>query len=164
MVRERELEKKGYKVWVPDLPGANRPNIQKYIKFINENKDWKFNYETVIIGHSSGAVAALGILQSLPEGVVIEKAVLVAAFKDSLNWDALEDLFLEPFDFETIKKHCKKFIFVHSDNDPYIPLDQAKYLTEQLGGELIVKEGHGHFNIESNPEFVKLPFLLGLLT
>ncbi len=160
---ERELEKKGYKVWVPNLPRADRPNVQRYLKFIRENKDWEFNSETIIIGHSSGAVAALGILQNLPEDVAIEKAILVAAFKDDLDWDALDELFLEPFDFKTIKKRCRKFIFIHSDNDPYCPIDHAEYLSKQVGGELIIREGAGHFNASRNPEFTKFPFILTLL-
>lgn len=159
-----ELENNGYKVWVPDLPGADKPNIQRYNKFLFENKDWSFNKDTIIIGHSSGAVAILGLLQALPEKITVDTCYLVGAFKDNLNWDALNDLFLEPFDFELIKKKAKKFVFIHSDNDPYCPLEHAQYLSSKLDGELIVLPGQFHFSIGSAGEkYKEFPLLLDLI-
>lgn len=141
---KQELEEDGYKVWVPDLPGANKPNIERYNDFILANKDWLFDSDSIIVGHSSGAVAILGLLEALPEGVKVDTCYLVGAFRNDLKWDALKDLFIKPFDFAKIKTKTNKFIFIHSDNDPYCPLDHAKYLAKELGGELIVKEGQKH--------------------
>jgi uncharacterized protein len=161
---KNELEGKGYRVWVPDLPHAEKPSIRRYNKFIFENNEWQFNDESVLIGHSSGAVAILGILQNLPDDVVIDTCILVGAFKDNLDWDALDDLFLDPFDFKKIKNHAKRIIFIHSDNDPYCPLDQAKYLKDQLDAELIVLPGQKHFSISTAGEqYKQFPLLLDLL-
>jgi len=159
-----ELEKNSWKVWVPDLPGANKPNIKKYNKFLFANKDWEFNQESVLIGHSSGAVAILGLLQSLPMGKKIDTCYLVGSFRNNLDWDALDDLFLEPFDFDLIKTKANKFVFIHSDNDPYCPLEHAQYLSEKLGGKLIVKSGQFHFSIGTAGEkYKKFPLLLRLI-
>lgn len=128
-----ELEQRGYTVWLPDLPHAEKPNIETYNKFILSNKDWEFNEESIIIGHSSGAVEILGLLAVLSEDIQVNKCFLVGSFINDLGWDSLKELFLKPFDFNTIKKHAKEFIFIHSDNDPYCPLDHAQYLTEKLG-------------------------------
>lgn len=143
---KKELEEIGFEVWVPDLPHAEKPNIERYNHFLFTNKDWVFDSDSVIIGHSSGAVEILGLLQALPEGVVVNKCILVGSFKDDLGWDSLKELFIKPFDFEEIKKHAKEFVFIHSDNDPYCPLEHAEYLSQQLGGKLIVKKGQGHFS------------------
>ncbi len=159
-----ELEKHGWKVLVPDLPGAEKPNIVRYNNFILSNQEWFFNDESVIIGHSSGSVAILGLLQALPESVKINMSILVGSFKDDLRRDDLKELFLQPFHFEKIKQRSKKFIFIHSDNDPHCPLDHAQYLSEQLGGELIVLKGQGHFNLEAGEQYRQFPFLLDLLT
>lgn len=160
---KNELESGGWKVWVPDLPNSNTPNIKEYNDFIFSNLDWQFNKESIIIGHSSGAVAVLGLLQDLPDNIVIDNCILVSSFKDSLGAKELEGLFEEPFDFENIKKHAKKFIFIHSENDPYCPLEHAKYLSKQLSGELIVMKGQKHFNLEASPEYKKFPELLEIV-
>ena len=158
-----ELEKEGYDVWVPDLPGADKPNIKKYNKFIFENNPWDFDEETILIGHSSGAVAILGLLQQLPKDIKIGSCYFVGAFKNDLGWDSLSELFIEPFDFNLIKKKAKTFTFIHSDNDPYCPLDHAKFLAEQVGGELIIREEQGHFSTTTNPEYTQFPYLRDLI-
>lgn len=161
---KEKLTELGWKVWVPDLPQADYPNIKRYNAAIFSNTDWKFSADSIIIGHSSGSVAALGVLQNLPSDVTIDTCVLIGSFKDTLGWEKLDGLFEEPFDFEKIKSRCKRFIFLHSDNDPYCPLSHAEYLAEKLNGELIVLPGEGHFNTESSSKYTEFPYLLELLT
>ena len=86
------------------------------------------NSNTVLIGHSSGAVEILSLLEHLPEKTIVKASVLISAFKDDLTWDSLAGLFQEPFDFDLIKSSCEQFNFIHSDNDPYIPIERAEYL------------------------------------
>ncbi len=156
-----ELENRNWKVWVPDLPNADKPNITRYNKFLFGNKKWSFDSNTILVGHSSGAVAIFGILQALPDGITVDTCYLVGAFKNDLEWDALRGLFDQPFDFPKIKTKAERFVFIHSNNDPYCPLDHAKYLTKQLDGELIVKKGQKHFSIGTAGQgYSKFPFLL----
>lgn len=160
----KQLEEKGYKVWTPDLPGADKPNIQHYNKYLLKENDWVFDQNSILIGHSSGAVAILGLLQALPEGTKVDTCYLVGAFKDDLDWDALTGLFEEPFDFDQIKSKANRFVFIHSDNDPYCPLDHAEYLADQLDGELIVKESQKHFSVGTfGVEYREFSFLLELI-
>ncbi len=159
---KKELENRGYEVFLPDLPGADKPRIDRYNEFLLKN--WEYNGKTIMIGHSSGAVAILGLLQDLPEGVVIKKAILVAAFKDDLDWDPTRELFLRPFDFEKIKQHCQEFVLIASDNDAYVSLEHGEYFKKNLGTELIVLKGQGHFSIESaGKKYRQFPFLLTLI-
>lgn len=159
-----ELEKKSWKVWVPQLPDCDKPNVFKYNDFIFSNKDWEFNEESVLIGHSSGSVEILSLLQHLPEGKKVDTCYLVGSFKNNLDWDALDELFLEPFDFDLIKTKANKFVFIHSDNDPYCPLEHAEYLSEKLDGELVIKPGQFHFSIGSAGErYKQFPELLEMI-
>lgn len=160
---QHELEALGLSVWVPDLPHPEKPNIQRYNKYILENIPWKPDRQTVIIGHSSGAVAILGLLQHLPREIKVGACILVGSFNNDLGWEALNELFLEDFQFELIRQKANKFIFIHSDNDPYCPLEHAQYLADQLQGELVVKEGQGHFSAEGDQKYKQFPFLLELI-
>ena len=155
-----QLEQDGCRVWLPQLPNSDKPNTEIYNKFLLSNSDFEFNEETIIIGHSSGAVEALSLLQHLPDSAKVKAVFLVSAFRDDLGWGSLAGLFIEPFDFEKIRTKADKFIFIHSDNDPYVPLKHAQYLAEQVGGKLIVESGQGHFNTELSEEYKAFPKLL----
>lgn len=159
----QQLEAKGYRVWNPDLPQAEKPSMKRYTQFLLSRPDWEFDHESVIVGHSSGAVAILGLLQQLSENVRINKALMVGAFKDDLGWSALEELFDIPLNFDIIKQKADTFTLIHSDNDPYCPLTHAKYLSYMLNGELIVRPGEAHFNTEAGPSYTRLPFILDLI-
>lgn len=153
----------GHRVWLPQLPGSATPNANIYNTFLLSNPDFVFDAETIIVGHSSGAVAALNLLQQLPGTTKIKAAVLVSAFKDDLGWESLKDLFIEPFDFDAIKAHCAKFIYIHSDDDPHCPIEHPKFLVDKTGGQLIVYEGQGHFNTEQSHHYKQFPELLDLI-
>ncbi len=157
---KKELENREYTVWLPQLPNSERPNVDTYNKFLLSNKDFIFDDETIIIGHSSGAVEILSLLDNFNNNQHVKAIYLVSAFKDDLGWESLKDLFLKEFNFENIKAHSGKFILFHSDNDPYCPIEHAKYLSSKLNGELIVLKGQGHFNTEQSDEYVRFPVLL----
>ena len=154
---------RGFEVWLPTLPNSNRPNVKKYNEFLLSNTKFVFDDDTVIIGHSSGSVEILSLLQHLPEGSTIKAAILVSAFKDNLNWPSLDGLFTETFDFERIKQHCPSFTLIHSDNDPYCPIRHAEYLAEQTDGKLITFEGQGHFNTELGPQYKQFPQIIEII-
>lgn len=156
---EKQLRDRGYAVWLLQLPDAAIPNAEKYNRFLL-NHGFDFNNETIMVGHSSGAVAILNLLQELSEDVKIKAAFLVGVFKGPLGRETRSQLFPKPFDFEKIKSHCRKFVFIHSDNDPYCPLDDTKFLSEKLRGSLIVQPGQGHFNLETGPQYKQFPLLL----
>ena len=166
-----ELEGDGYSVWAPDLPSAHKPNIRLYNLILlsakydlgNCPRGWDYNDDTLIVGDSSGAVAVLGLLQALPADVTVGTCILVAAFKDDLGWESLSELFEEQFDFELIRRKAKKIIFIHSDDDPYVPLEHAEYLVGKVAGELIVLPGQGHFSAETNPSYKQFPELIKII-
>ena len=70
----------------------------------------------------------------------------------------------KPFNWEKIKKSAKEFCFVCSDNDPYqCGADQGKIMQKHLGGELVIKPGEGHFNLEEGQQYKQFPLILKLL-
>lgn len=158
----RELQKRKYKVWVPKLPNPGKPRISKNVKYVSANKRWNFNAQSILVGHSSAPLTILGILNELPEGTVVDKCILVAPLTKS-DWEPNSELFDYDFDFKKIRTKAKHFIIIHSDTDPYTPLDQPKDLAKKLGAKLIIKKNEGHFNLEKGPQYKKFPFLLDLI-
>lgn len=117
----------------------------------------------MIVGHSSGAVAILGLLEALPDDVVLRKAILVAGFTDDLDYPPVREMFMKPFDWGKIRRQAKTFLLFHSDNDPYVPLWHGEKLQSLLGAELILMKGQAHFSTttyQDKEKYRKFPELL----
>lgn len=163
---KKEMEDKGYDVWLPEMPSPDLPNARETTDFLLSNKDWDFN-DNLIIGHSWGAVQILHLLQNLPAGVRVKTAVPVSVYShvlaDEPDWAQLKGLFIEPFDFPKIKAAADKFLFVHGSDDPWCDPKQAEYLTKEVEGELVYIDGGKHFSISLDPAYDKFPALIKLL-
>lgn len=153
-----QLESNGYKVWVPQLPNADHPDMTTYREFIFSS-DFDFNEETVIVGHSSGAVATLSILEVLPKGTQINTAIMVGVYRPEKHGYSSK----EPIDTSKVAGKSKRLVFVHSDNDPFCPLEGAEYFAKTLQAELIVIPNNDHFSYQLNPKHTQLPELVNIL-
>lgn len=162
---KHELERRGYKVWVPDLPNSDHPNGLAYNQLLL-NSDWDFS-NSLLIGHSSGAVQILNLLPRLPDNVFIDTAVFVGSFTPVLasepDWQQLKDLFIEPLDFSAIKARTQHRVFVHGSDDPWCPLEGAQTLSQEADGEVVVIAGGGHFSTSLDPKYNKFPELVKIL-
>lgn len=155
-----ELEKLGMEVYVPDLPGADNPNIERYNKFLLSS-GWDFN-DNLVIGHSSGSVEIMGLLQDLPANVKVGTAILVGTFRGDLGRDDLKGMDID-FNYDLIKSKADKFIVIHSDNDPYCPLEDAKWIAKKLDAEFILLPGQQHFSSHIDPKYKKFPKLIEIV-
>lgn len=159
---KKELEAKDLKVWLPQLPHAEQPSLREWADFVRSECPFAINSKTLIVGHSSGAILALILAQNSlePIGVI----VAVSVFHDnSLKWEPNNRLFDVNFEWETIRANAEKLFFLHSDNDPYVPLNQAQFVADKCRAEMIVIPGQGHFNLEQSDEYRRFPKLLEML-
>ena len=152
-----ELQAKGYQVWIPELPNNHNPNRQVYNDFLL-GSDWDFT-DNLVIGHSSGAVSVLNLLQDA-RSPHVKTGVLVGAWshmeETDLDRQQFKDLFPpDGFNFELIKSKTDQLLFLHGSDDPYCPLAQAQWLTRQTAGEIIIISNGGHLG----SKFHKLPQL-----
>ncbi|MGB4762216.1 MAG: alpha/beta hydrolase [Candidatus Saccharimonas sp.] len=157
-----ELEDKGITVWLPQLPRAEQPSLRMWWEFVKNECPLPIDNDTLIVGHSSGAILALVIAQNNPEkiGAIVDVSVF---HNNSLNWEPNSKLFDIEFDWTAIQQSADKLLFIHSDNDPYVPLEQAKYVADRCAGELVVVPGQGHFNLEQSSSYAEFPYLLETL-
>jgi uncharacterized protein len=158
-----ELENKGVKVWLPQLPHAERPSLREWSDFVHGNCPFTIDEETLIVGHSSGAILALILAQESEK--TIGAVVAVSVFHDnSLRWEPNDRLFDVSFDWQRTHNRTRKLLFIHSDDDPYVPLEQAKYVAEQCDSEMIMIPRQGHFNLEKSERYKRFTALIELMT
>jgi predicted alpha/beta hydrolase family esterase len=160
---KEKLETEGYEVWVPELPENHTPNREVYNNFLF-GQGWDFA-DNIVIGHSSGAVSVLNLFmdERCPK---VQLGVMVGAWaggvpngypEDTKDFDNLFPP--EGFNFELIKNKAEKLAFLHGDNDPYCPLEQAQYLAEKLDASLTVIPNGGHLG----RQYTELPELWGVI-
>lgn len=157
-----ELEKRGLQVWLPQLPHAEQPSLNEWYTFIQKECPFVINEDTLIVGHSSGAILALITAQNNMEkvGAIVD----VSVFHDnSLQWEPNNKLFDVEFDWQAIHQGVNTLLFVHSDDDPYVPLNQAQYVAANCNAELIMIPAQGHFNLEKSESYRQFPKLLELI-
>ena len=144
---KEELEKLGCKAFVPKFPTPEGQSLKNWLTAFEEYRQ-HLNEETVLVGHSLGPAFILSVLEELEKPV--KAALFVAGFTGKLNnpkFDEMNRSFAEKeFNWEKIRKNCGQFFVFHADNDPYVPLEKAKELANNLGVEPIIVREAGHFN------------------
>jgi predicted alpha/beta hydrolase family esterase len=113
----------------------------------------------ILVGHSSGAQAALRYCEEYP----CKAVVLVAATYSDLG-DAGERASgyypqgdTNPYKFEDMKTNCPVWYQFHSDDDPFIPLQEAGQIRDGLGltDTYLMLPGRSHF-FEPFPELLEV--------
>lgn len=142
-----ELEKIGYKVFVPAFPTPKNQKLEVWMEIFDKYKK-ELDENSILVGHSIGCAFILGILERIK--VKINAVFLVAGFLGPLGndfYDSISKTFTQKeFDWEKIKNNCDKFFVYHADNDPHIPLEKGQEMAKNLGSKLIIVKNAGHFN------------------
>lgn len=158
---KQELEKKGFEVFVPAMPDTATPTMDKWVPFLAEVVG-KPDENCYFVGHSLGCITILRYLETLKEGENVGGAVLVAGFGHDLEYvgykGELSSFFRTLADWERVKKHCDKFVAIHSDDDPWVPLKHNNLFRDKLGAKTIVEHNMKHFS--GNDGIMKLPVAL----
>lgn len=143
-----ELEKKDIYCCALPMPTPDFPVCEAWIDEIAREVDRSQNDQIYLVGHSLGVPTILKYLQS-NKSKKIAGAVLVAGPANKCGIEGIANFFEEDFDFDKIRNKCEKFVFIHGDNDPYVPLKQAEYLNSNTHGVLTVMPNGGHLNNSS---------------
>lgn len=152
------LEERGYQVWLPAMPHPDRPAIPEWIDFIAKLVG-EPDEKTVMIAHSLGCQAVLHYLATLGKSAKsVAGTVLVAGtFPTGMSPEEAEkridgDEVLKPWltmgaDRKWVGRAAGKCTVILSDDDPYIPIEIAQASFQgNLGAEIIIEHGKGHFN------------------
>src|SRR3989344_2573518 len=126
-----QLEQRGFEVHAPAMPDSAHPRMSLWLETLRQTVG-SSDDQCYFVGHSLGCITTLRYLEGLSENQKIGGAVLVAGFSDMhITVDEDEDIqelqtfFQTDVDFETVRKHCDKFVAIHSNNDPYVAMRYA---------------------------------------
>lgn len=142
-----ELEKLDVYACALPMPNPENPICEEWIEEIARHVEKNKEDEIYLIGHSLGSPAILRYLEAVSQNIKnIVGVILVSCLSEKNNNRKIDNFLDKPFNFSVIKSKTKKFVFIHGDNDPDVPLCNAEFLSKELGGELIIIPNGGHLN------------------
>ena len=147
-----KVEKSGFEVFAPDLPGGEESKLEEQIKFVLD--DYSFDEQTIIVTHSLGGVLAMKLLES--GKIKARKLVMVAPplntnFKDNKKRPALDKYCDWKFNFKKIKKNVREIAVLADLNDYIVPAEHTNKISKELGANLIeVVAPSPHFDCEES--------------
>lgn len=146
---KKELEKIGIRVIAKDFPDNVLAREKYWLPHIAK---LGADENTILIGHSSGAVAAMRFV----ENNKILGSILVGASYTDLG-DEMEKksgYYDRPWNWKSIKKNQQWIVQFVSVDDPYIPIDHAKRVHHYLSTEYYEFQNEGHFGSEEKHKYV----------
>jgi uncharacterized protein len=159
---KKELEKSGCEVFAPRFSTPENQSLESWLNVFEKYKKY-LDDDSIVVGHSLGSAFLLSVLENLNHQ--IKAAFFISGFTGFLNnpeFDKPNKTFVDKrFDWNKIRKNCRKFYAINSDNDPYVPPDKGKELAKKLGVELILLKNAGHINQEYG--YIKFDLLLEMI-
>ncbi|MFA7707436.1 MAG: alpha/beta hydrolase [Candidatus Pacearchaeota archaeon] len=150
---KKELEKLGLKVIAKNMPDPDLARKEYWLPFIEKNLEK--NEDSVLIGHSSGAVAILRYL----ENYKIKGAIIVGACYTYLSdeKEKKSGYFDNEWQWDKIKNNASWIVQFASTDDPYIPIEEQRYIKNKLITEYHEYNNEGHFGSDTHKtEFPKI--------
>ncbi len=137
-----ELEKKRFLVLAPTMPDNVEAKASVWLPYMRDVL--KCDENTVVVGHSSGAVAAM----RYAEEYKLLGSVLVGACYTDLGYESerISGYYDTPWQWDKIKNNQQWTIIFASSDDPYIPISEQRFIHHNLGGEYCEFTDRGHFS------------------
>jgi len=155
---KQELEKLGVTCLSPDLPDNVAARMSHWFPYFEETLN--IGKDDIVVGHSSGALA----IMKYAENHEVGGSVLVGTYYTDLGYEdeKASGYFDTPWNWEAIKKNQPWTAIFASEDDPYIPIEEPRFIRDQLNSEYYELKNEGHFGGETNPK-LEFPELLELL-
>ena len=150
---KKELEARGFNVFVPQLPEPNEPRINNWVPKLKEVVG-KPDEQTYFVGHSMGCQTIARYLEALPNDVKVGGVVFVAGFfkrltnleDDGVVRSVSDEWLKTSISLKKVAEHLKASVAIFSDNDPYVPTDNKDDFSNVLGSKIVIEHSKGHFS------------------
>lgn len=147
-----ELKKRGYTVEAPALPNASEPDDVEQAEYALTHS--KIDENTILVGHSSGGLAALRIAEKRAVGrLVLVGTPYDPVFSDGKERATVSRSIERGYDFDAIKKNAGGVLALYDEGDHIIKLSEGESYAGKLGGLFIRGKGiESHFNGKREPD------------
>lgn len=137
---ENELPKFGIEVINKQFPDPELARKEYWLPFIEK---LGADDNTIIIGHSSGAVAAMRYAE---KNQILGSVLVGACYTDlGLESEKQSHYYDTEWRWEDIKKNQQWIIQFASVDDPFIAIEEARYIHENLKTDYYEYVNKGHF-------------------
>lgn len=138
---KEELEKLKIEVIASEFPDNQLARESYWIPFLKNVL--KADAKTILVGHSSGAIAAMRYAETNR----LLGSVLVGGYHTDLGLptEKQSGYFDRPWDWPSIMQNQKWIIQFASVNDPWIPIEEARFVHGKLNTEYHEFVDQGHF-------------------
>ncbi len=135
------LQAEGLKVIAREFPDPDLARESFWLPFLLD--DLKIDENTILVGHSSGAIAAMRVAEKQN----ILGSVLVGSYYTDLGIEKEKQsgYFDRPWDWINMKRNQKWTIVFASQDDPWISVEHPRYIQQQLTSEYHEYKDQGHF-------------------
>lgn len=158
---ENELISKGFKVIIPKMPQSMKPKIEEWVRHL-EKTVGRLDENTYFIARSIGCQTIMRYFENTNQtagGCVFVGPWLKLSGINDEKYKQIAKPWLETsIDFKKVKKACKKFTCLFSNDDPFVPVENQEFFKKNIGAKIIMLTGYGHFGDREKIE--KLPIAL----
>ena len=137
---ERELSALGLVVINRTFPDNVKARARFWLPFLEE---LGADEQTILIGHSSGAVAAMRYAETHR----LAGSILVGVCHTDLGDadEAASGYYRDPWQWSRIREHQPWIAIFNSTDDPHIPIAEARFVAAQLKARYFEFTDRGHF-------------------
>ena len=139
---KQKLDSAGYETHFQTMPDSQKARMDIWLPHLET--EIKVGPDDVIIGYSSGAVAAMRYTETHK---ILGSILISPSYTDLGDADEkASGYFDDPWNWKAIKSNQKKIALAFGDNDPYIPQQDFAYIAVHIGPDKLKIPGGGHFN------------------
>lgn len=144
---KEELEKIGIAVIAKAFPDTILAREKYWLPFL---KKLGADENSILIGHSSGAVAAMRFAE---KNRILGSVLVGACYTDlGLEEEKKSGYYNRPWEWNKIKNNQKWIVLFASVDDPYIPIGEARFIHKNLNTEYFEYTNEGHFGNGNHPK------------
>ena len=150
------LEKLGFTVIARQMPDTPLARAKYWLPFLKN--DLRADENSILVGHSSGALAAMRFAQ---QNKIVGSVLIGAMYTDlGIESEKQSGYFDTPWNWEFIKNNQQWIVQFASTDDPWIPIEEPRFIHQQLDSEYYEFTNQGHFGGDYDkkefPELIKV--------